>query len=253
MSVSSNDKPNIVQVSEDNLTVTVISSVGPSGVIAVTAPITNSGTSTSANIGINQSGITVAQSQVTSLVSDLALKAPLASPTFTGTPTLPTGTIATTQTAGNSTTAVATTAFVTTANQLLGTYTSYTPALTNITIGNGTITASYCRVNNFVHAIGKILFGSTTVVSAANVNIFLPVNADTSPTNVPWGWLSMVDQSAGLVFQGTNSLSGNTDRAWVQALTTTGSYAGLSNISPTVPFTWANTDYISFNIYYKAA
>jgi hypothetical protein len=38
-----------------------------------------------------------------------------ASPTFTGTPTLPTGTIATTQTSGNNTTAVATTAFVTTA------------------------------------------------------------------------------------------------------------------------------------------
>ena len=39
--------------------------------------------------------------------------APLASPTFTGTPTIPTGTIATTQTAGNNSTAVATTAFVT--------------------------------------------------------------------------------------------------------------------------------------------
>ena len=41
--------------------------------------------------------------------------APLASPSFTGTPTLPTGTIATTQTAGNNTTALATTAFVTAA------------------------------------------------------------------------------------------------------------------------------------------
>jgi hypothetical protein len=38
--------------------------------------------------------------------------AKLASPTFTGTPTLPTGTIAVTQTVGNNTTAVATTAFV---------------------------------------------------------------------------------------------------------------------------------------------
>jgi hypothetical protein len=45
----------------------------------------------------------------------LDLKANLASPTFTGTPTLPTGTIATTQTAGNNTTALATTAFVTAA------------------------------------------------------------------------------------------------------------------------------------------
>ena len=36
----------------------------------------------------------------------------LAGPTFTGTPTLPTGTIATTQAAGNTSTAIATTAFV---------------------------------------------------------------------------------------------------------------------------------------------
>ncbi len=45
----------------------------------------------------------------------LGLKANLASPIFTGTPTLPTGTIATTQSPGNNTTAIATTAFVTAA------------------------------------------------------------------------------------------------------------------------------------------
>jgi hypothetical protein len=59
---------------------------GSSGVIAVTAPITNSGSSTSANIGIDQSGLTLAQSQVTSLITDLAGKANLAGGnTFTGT------------------------------------------------------------------------------------------------------------------------------------------------------------------------
>jgi hypothetical protein len=42
----------------------------------------------------------------------IATKADLASPTFTGTPSLPTGTTAVTQTAGNSTTLLATTAFV---------------------------------------------------------------------------------------------------------------------------------------------
>uniref|UniRef100_A0AAU7VGM1 Tail repeat-like protein n=1 Tax=Dinoroseobacter phage vB_DshS_R26L TaxID=3161158 RepID=A0AAU7VGM1_9CAUD len=46
------------------------------------------------------------QSEITNLVSDLALLAPLASPSFTGNPTAPT------QTAGNSTTRIATTAFV---------------------------------------------------------------------------------------------------------------------------------------------
>lgn len=48
----------------------------------------------------------------------LNLKANLASPAFTGTPSLPTGTTGVTQTAGNSSTALATTAFVTTADAL---------------------------------------------------------------------------------------------------------------------------------------
>ena len=49
----------------------------------------------------------------------IATKADLVSPPFTGTPTLPTGTIAVTQSSGNSTTAIATTAFVQAALQLL--------------------------------------------------------------------------------------------------------------------------------------
>lgn len=46
------------------------------------------------------------------IATAIATKADLASPTFTGTPTLPTGTIAVTQTFGNSSTAISTTAFV---------------------------------------------------------------------------------------------------------------------------------------------
>lgn len=49
---------------------------------------------------------TQAQSTITSLVSDLALKAPLASPTFTGTPAAPTAS------SGTNTTQLATTAYV---------------------------------------------------------------------------------------------------------------------------------------------
>ncbi len=64
----------------------------------------------------------------TATQSALNLKANLASPTFTGTPSLPTGTVAVTQTAGNNTTKVATTAFVTT-------------AVSNITTPDATTTA----------------------------------------------------------------------------------------------------------------
>ena len=46
------------------------------------------------------------------IATAVATKADLASPTFTGTPALPTGTTAVTQSVGNNTTAIATTAFV---------------------------------------------------------------------------------------------------------------------------------------------
>ena len=80
---------------------------------------------------------------VTSAIqTQIDLKAPLASPTFTGTPTLPSGTIATTQTAADSTTAVATTAFVTTANNLKADLASPTftgaPAAPTATAGTST-------------------------------------------------------------------------------------------------------------------
>ena len=55
-------------------------------------------------------------------IASAANKADLASPTFTGTPTLPTGTIATTQSPGNNTTALATTAFVTAAVPAIATF-----------------------------------------------------------------------------------------------------------------------------------
>ena len=89
----------------------------------------------------------------------LNLKANLASPTFTGTPTLPTGTIATTQTAGNSSTKVATTAFVTTANNLKANLAS--PTFT------GTVTIpSGASISGFAPLASPALTGTPTAPTA---------------------------------------------------------------------------------------
>jgi hypothetical protein len=66
-----------ISVTENPVTITTGTSgpQGATGVIAATAPITyNSGTQT---VAINQAGLTLAQSQITGLVSDLAGKASL--------------------------------------------------------------------------------------------------------------------------------------------------------------------------------
>ncbi len=86
--------------------------------------------------GAGTIALPIAESDVTNLVSDLAAKAPLASPTFTGTPSLPTGTTASTQSAADSSTKLATTAFVTTADNLKANLAS--PTFTGtVTVPNG--------------------------------------------------------------------------------------------------------------------
>jgi len=95
-----------------------------SGTVAFTSDIsaatggsvseTGTQTLTNKSISLASNTITGTLAQFNTAVTDADL-APIASPTFTGTPTLPSGTIATTQTAGDNSTAVATTAFVGTA------------------------------------------------------------------------------------------------------------------------------------------
>jgi hypothetical protein len=87
----------------------------------LTSPVINTPTGiTKSDVGLSNVDNTTDASKPVSTAQQTALdlKANLASPTFTGTPTLPTGTTATTQAAGNSTTAIATTAFVTAADNL---------------------------------------------------------------------------------------------------------------------------------------
>ena len=89
-----------------NLTGNVTGNLTGNATTATTASSV-SGTVAIANGGTNAS---TAAAALTNLGA-----APLASPTFSGTPSLPTGTTAVTQTAGNNTTALATTQFVTSA------------------------------------------------------------------------------------------------------------------------------------------
>ena len=89
--------------------------------------------------------------------ASIAGYAPLASPAFTGTPSLPTGTTGVTQTAGNSSTALATTAFVAT---------SFAPLAAPVFTGDArAVTASYGDNDT---SISTTAFVQSAVAPAAN-------------------------------------------------------------------------------------
>jgi hypothetical protein len=123
--------------------------------------------------------------------------APLASPTFTGTPSLPTGTIGTTQSPGNNTTALATTAFVTAAVPAFATETqaiygtssttAISPLLMRYILANPMLTTYNSLVGNYssfvsgsgaISAVWSNLFG--VQITAANGKAAFQPNSQVS-------------------------------------------------------------------------
>ena len=117
----------------------------------------------------------------------VATKADLASPTFTGTPTLPTGTIATTQSFGNSTTALATTAFVQAAMAALfpvgAIYTAVVSTNPGTLLGFGTWTAFGAGRTMVGFDAGNPLFDTAEETGGA-ADATLPTHTHTATSTV---------------------------------------------------------------------
>jgi len=92
----------------------------------------------------------------------------LASPTFTGTPTLPTGSIGVTQSPGNNTTALATTAFVTAAVPAFATLTDVIGTPSSTTLALNPSLAPWVMANANVRYFGMLGFTSVSGGGASN-------------------------------------------------------------------------------------
>jgi len=139
-------------------------------------------------------------------------------------------------------------------NTVLGTYTAYTPTFTNLTVGNGTLAAQYCRVNNFVHAFGSLTFGSSSVMSS-NPFFTLPVftvTAEMGALGMVMGTVSYIT-AAGAVTKGTVNGFAAASNAQFWVITTSGAYEGQTAPTASIPFSWTTGDIIRWNIMYKAA
>ena len=139
-------------------------------------------------------------------------------------------------------------------NTVLGTFTTYTPTFNNLTVGNGTLTGAYCRVNDFVYYYGKIVLGSTTVVGSA-VEINLPINLHSTQqlTGQPIGMMTFYDASAALFNQGDTISVASATTVRVRPYLADQQYLRTGNLTANAPFTWTTGDVMYWNLYYRAA
>ena len=133
----------------------------------------------------------------------------------------------------------------------IGEYTAYTPTFTNLTLGNGTLNFRFGRVQNFIHVIGEIIFGSTTAVTG-NLSFTLPATALAKlRVNAQIGW-SRIDDDGTDIFFGPIFLQ-STTTSLIQVFDVSGTYMSNTALSATVPQTWAVNDIIHVNSIYEAA
>lgn len=134
------------------------------------------------------------------------------------------------------------------------TTTTWSPIWTNLTVGNGVVTARYIQTGKMVIARVTIVFGSTTSVSG-QVIFSLPVTSVAyagTATTTPLGSVQMFDSSAVTVYNG-NVLNASTTTAELRVFKVDGTYSLLAVTTSLIPFTWAINDEIECQFIYEAA
>lgn len=135
------------------------------------------------------------------------------------------------------------------ATPLSGAWTTWTPTLANLTLGNGTVIARFTRIGRTIHFIFVFTLGSTSAVGTAPT-FTLPVTvASHWPAFTQIGTTAMHDVGVGIyngeVRADTSSVAG------IRRIG--GSGSASVQITATVPFTWTTGDYFASVGTYEAA
>lgn len=128
---------------------------------------------------------------------------------------------------------------------------SYTPTITNFTLGNGTSTWAYTQANKMVFVRGVITFGSTTSITGTPSVTFPRTAASFYGSQSYFGNVFILDS-------GTAAWSGfcvalSTSAFEISVSLVNATYASQSAINATTPMTWAVNDVIRVSFVYEAA
>jgi hypothetical protein len=144
---------------------------------------------------------------------------------------------------------------VLTAAQLngIGEATTWTPTYTNFSLGNGTVTARYVRANKLIFAYFVITCGTTSAFTGTQMQISLPITANTSSTLSILGGANIYDASSGAQYLGVIQYVGSATSVAVQLFGTASTYGSIAYTNATTPITLATGDLIVGNLVYEAA
>lgn len=137
----------------------------------------------------------------------------------------------------------------------LGISQSWTPAFTNLTIGNGTLVGKSIQIGKVVHFRFDLIWGSTTSITGSPVSFTLPSTSVTyagTATVQPLGQGSYFDHAGGNVAQGP-VMWASTGTANLQIYRTDSTYGFNAVLSATVSKTWTTNDEFAVNGFYEAA
>jgi len=131
---------------------------------------------------------------------------------------------------------------------------SWTPTWTNLTAGNGTVTARYMQIGKTVFYILKFVLGSSSAIGTSP-NFSLPV---TAKTGAPWDIGSSHIGTTYILDSAADELTGFVllDSATVASPTygaTAASALQMRRLSATVPMTWTTNDKFICTGFYEAA
>lgn len=130
-------------------------------------------------------------------------------------------------------------------------WTVWTPTLTAITLGSGSVVARYQRMGRTIDWKFMFTFGAGSAI-ASGPSFTLPVapSADYVAWGSPLG--VAIANDGGFAYDcGVEYIGSSTVR--IQVFAASGSYTAAAAISSTVPFTWASGDTLSASGSYEAA
>lgn len=132
---------------------------------------------------------------------------------------------------------------------------SWSPTWTNVTVGNGTVSAAYGRVGNVVNARLRLTFGSTTTV-AGSVFFSTPTTMVAYPStssSYPVGTFHYFLNAGGDNFGPAFINNGNTTTINIKVYNAASTYLAQTNLSSTVPFTFTTLSEILGQFAYESA